>query len=148
MTEEERAALAPGEPRIIPWYLSAPVHLALNAALVTVSELLLKKGALASANAPAPRWLTQTGLAALGSWWVLAGIFCYLLSFINWLYVLRRVPLYVAYPVTNLSHALIPLGAWVFLGERFGPARGVGIASIIVGTWFIVRPPDRKEAAA
>ena len=131
----------------MPWSLSAPLHLGLNAALVTISELLLKKGALASAGAPAPRWLSRTGVAALGSGWVLAGILCYLLSFVNWLYLLRRVPLHIAYPVTNLSHALIPLGAWVFLGERFGPARAAGIALIIVGTWFLVRPPDRQGAA-
>ena len=138
MTEAER--------RPTPWYLSAPLHLALNAALVTVSQLLLKTGADAPAAAPA--WLSWTGLAALGSGWVVAGIFCYILSFVNWLHVLRSVPLYIAYPVTNLSHALIPLGAWAFLGERFGPLRAAGIALIIAGTWFVVRPPDRRRAAA
>lgn len=131
-----------------PWHLRAPLQLGLNAALVTISELLLKKGALASASAPAPRWLAWTGLSALGSGWVLAGIGCYILSFVNWLTVLRLVPLHIAYPVTNLSHALIPLGAWVLLGERFGPARAAGIALIIAGTWFVVRPPDPGRAAA
>ena len=129
------------------WYLDALLHLALNAALVTVSELLLKKGAMAAAAAPAPSWLAWTGLAALSSGWVVAAIVCYLLSFINWLYVLRTVPLHVAYPVTNLSHALIPLGAWFFLGERFGPLRAGGIALIIVGTWFIAHRPDPRETA-
>jgi undecaprenyl phosphate-alpha-L-ara4N flippase subunit ArnF len=131
VTEAERPAL--------PWYLSAPVHLGLNAALVTVSELLLKKGAQAVAAEPGPRWLSWTGLAALASGWVVAGVGCYLLSFVNWLYLLRRVPLHIAYPVTNLSHALIPLGAWMLLGERFGAARAAGIALIMAGTWFVVR---------
>ena len=126
-------------PRAAPWYLHATLHLALNAALVTVSELLLKKGALAAASSDVPRWLSWTGVAALSSGWVLAGIVCYLLSFVNWLYLLRTVPLHVAFPVTNLSHALIPLGAWVWLGERFGPVRASGIALIITGTWFVVR---------
>ncbi|MBV8879814.1 MAG: EamA family transporter [Planctomycetaceae bacterium] len=148
MTEEERAARSPEGRRVLPWYLDAPLHLALNAALVTVSELLLKKGALVSAGSSAPRWLSRTGLAALGSGWVLAGILCYLLSFANWLYLLRRVPLYIAFPVTNLSHALIPLGAWIFLGERFGYARAAGIVLIVTGTWFIVRPPTPRGAAA
>jgi len=128
------------------WYRSAPLQLGLNAALVTVSELLLKKGALAAAAVPAPRWLSWTGVAALGSGWVVAGILCYILSFVNWLYLLRRVPLHIAFPVTNLSHALIPLGAWVLLGERFGPARTIGITLIIAGTWVVVRPPDRRRA--
>jgi undecaprenyl phosphate-alpha-L-ara4N flippase subunit ArnF len=120
------------------------LHLGLNAALVTVSELLLKKGALVTASSEAPRWLSWTGVAALGSGWVLAGIVCYLLSFVNWLFVLRSVPLHVAYPVTNLSHALIPLGAWLFLGERFGPVRAAGIALIIVGTWFVARREEPR----
>jgi drug/metabolite transporter (DMT)-like permease len=141
VTEEEP------HPRVAPWYLNAPLQLGLNAALVTISELLLKKGALAAAAAPAPRWLSWTGIAALGSGWVVAGIVCYLLSFVNWLYVLRTVPLHVAYPVTNLSHALIPLGAWLLLGERFGPGRAAGIALIIAGTWFVVRPADRPGSA-
>jgi undecaprenyl phosphate-alpha-L-ara4N flippase subunit ArnF len=148
VTEEEVTALSPGERRAVPWYLSAPLHLALNAALITISELLLKKGALAVAAVEVPRWLSWTGVAALGSGWVVAGIFFYLLSFVNWLHLLRTVPLHIAFPVTNLSHALIPLGAWVLLGERFGPARATGIALIVVGTWFVVRPPDPRRDAA
>ena len=148
MTEEEAAALSHGGRRTAPWYLNAFLHLGLNAALVTISELLLKKGALTASAGSAPPWLSRTGLAALGSGWVVAGIACYLLSFVNWLYVLRTVPLYVAFPVTNLSHALIPLGAWVLLGERFGPARAGGIVLIIAGTWFVVRPPDPRRGPA
>jgi len=146
VTEADVAALPARRPA--PWYLHAGLHLGLNAALVTISELLLKKGALAAAAAPVPRWLSWTGLAALGSGWVVAGIACYLLSFVNWLYLLRTVPLHIAFPVTNLSHALIPLAAWVLLGERFGPVRGAGIVLLIVGTWFIVRPPDRRGGPA
>jgi len=47
------------------------------------------------------------------------------------------VPLHIAFPVTNLSHALIPLGAWVLLGERFGPLRAAGIVLLVAGTWFV-----------
>jgi undecaprenyl phosphate-alpha-L-ara4N flippase subunit ArnF len=127
------------------WATNSTLHLALNAALVTVSELFLKAGARASAAGQAPGWLKSTGLAALGSGWVVAGIFCYLLSFANWLYILRSVPLYIAFPVTNLSHALIPLGAWILFAERFGVARACGIALIVAGTWFVARPGQRKE---
>jgi drug/metabolite transporter (DMT)-like permease len=135
------------ERRATPWYLNPVLHLALNAALVTAAELLLKKGATIAPSAPVPRWMAATGIAALGSAWAVTGIFVYFLSFVNWLYVLRIVPLHVAYPVTNLSHALIPLCAWILLGERFGPWRAVGILLIVAGTWFIARPPaERREA--
>ena len=132
-------------PALPSWATNPYLHLALNAALVTVSELLLKAGARAAAAGAAPRWLEWTGVPALGSGWVVAGIASYLLSFANWLYVLRLVPLHVAYPVTNLSHALIPLGAWVVFGERFGFGRALGIALIVVGTWVVARPSGRKD---
>jgi drug/metabolite transporter (DMT)-like permease len=132
-------------PAVPSWAKNPYLHLALNAALATLSELLLKAGAKAAAAGAAPRWLDWTGVPALGSGWVLAGIASYLLSFANWLYVLRVVPLYIAYPVTNLSHALIPIGAWVVFGERFGFGRAVGIALIIAGTWVVARPPERKD---
>ena len=127
------------------WATNPYLHLVLNAALVTVSELLLKAGTRATAAGEAPRWLEWTGLSALGSGWVVAGIFFYLLSFANWLHILRFIPLYIAFPVTNLSHALIPMGAWILFGERFGVARACGIALIVAGTWFVARPGQRKE---
>ncbi len=133
----------PGHPWVrstFTWYAHPFFHLALNAGLVTVSELLLKKGAMTASPECLPRWLVPTGVAGLGSAWVWAGIACYLASFGNWLYLLRTVPLHVAFPVTNLSHALIPVGAWVLFGERFGANRFLGISLIIVGTWFIARP--------
>jgi len=128
------------------WAKNSTLHLILNAVLITVSELFLKAGARATAAGEAPGWLKSTGLAALGSGWVVAGIFCYLISFANWLYILRSVPLYIAFPVTNLSHALIPLGAWILFGERFGVARALRFALIITGTWFVARPVRREEA--
>jgi drug/metabolite transporter (DMT)-like permease len=128
------------------WSRRAYVHLALNAALVTISELLLKEGAIDAAAWDAMSWLAWTGISGLRSVWVLAGIACYLVSFANWLYVLRRVPLHIAYPVTNLSHALIPLAAWVVFGERFGTSRALGIALILAGTWFTARRVEPEES--
>jgi drug/metabolite transporter (DMT)-like permease len=128
------------------WATNPTLHLALNAALVTVSELFLKAGAREAAAGRTPHGLDWTGVPALGSGWVLAGILSYLLSFANWLYLLRIVPLYIAFPVTNLSHALIPLGAWIVFGERFGLGRALGIALIVIGTWFVARPAERKGA--
>ena len=53
------------------------------------------------------------------------------------MYVLRTVPLYIAYPVTNLSHALIPLGALlVYLWLLWDPLRQ-GLHDKAVGTVVI-----------
>lgn len=131
--------------RSFPWYLHPTVHLVLNCVLMTVSELLLKKGATEAASIAAPSWLAWTGIMTLGSGWVLVGIAVYILAFVNWLYVLRWVPLSIAYPVTSAVYVLIALGAWLLLGERIIGLRWVGIVLITAGVVFCARPAAAAE---
>jgi drug/metabolite transporter (DMT)-like permease len=131
--------------RSFPWYLHPVFHLILNCLLMTVSELLLKKGATATASIAAPSWLSWTGIMTLGSGWVLFGIAVYILAFLNWLYVLRWMPLTIAYPVTSAVYVLIALGAWFFLGERIGGLRWAGIVLITAGVVFCSRPAAAAE---
>ncbi len=119
--------------------------LALNGLLVTASELLLKRGAMATTQVSGSPWLDSLGVATLGSGWVWAGIACYIVSFVNWLHILRWVPLSIAFPLASVVHALIPLGAWLFLGETLGPGRWCGIALIVAGIWRIAEPLTRAE---
>lgn len=130
-----------------PWFLNPYLCLLLNSLLVTASELLLKRGAMATAQGSGSPWLDSLGVATLGSWWVWAGIACYIVSFVNWLHILRWVPLSIAFPLASVAHALIPLGAWLFLGETLGPGRWCGIALIMAGIWFIAEPIMRAEKA-
>src|SRR5579864_1911926 len=116
---------SPGVPPAA-WYLHPYLHLALNCALMTASELLLKVGARETAQIAAPHWLAWTGIMTLGSGWVMGGIAVYIVAFVNWLYVLRWVPLSIAYPVTSVVYVLIALAAWVLLGELIGPVRWAG----------------------
>jgi len=134
-------------PAAMAWYLNPYLHLGLNGFLVTASEILLKRGALATAQVGAPPWLTSIGIVTLGSWWTWAGIAIYIASFFNWLHVLRWVPLSIAFPLASVVHVLIPLGAWVFLSERVAPIRWAGIALIIAGIWLIARSVLEAEEA-
>jgi drug/metabolite transporter (DMT)-like permease len=138
-----QGAPGPGKPGA--WYLHPSLHLALNCLLVTVSELLLKVGARATSEIAAPRWLAWTGIMTLGSGWVIGGISVYILAFLNWLYVLRWVPLSVAYPVTSVVYGLIALGSWLLLGEHIGSLRWMGIGLIILGILFCARPAAAAE---
>jgi drug/metabolite transporter (DMT)-like permease len=125
--------------------LNPYLHLAVNGLLVTASELLLKRGAMATTQVSGSLWLDTLGVATLGSWWVWAGIACYIVSFVNWLHILRWVPLSIAFPLASVVHALIPLGAWLFLGETPGPGRWCGIALIVTGIWCVAEPLMRAE---
>jgi len=94
------------------------------ALLVATSELLLKKGAMSG---------------ALSSGWTWIGIVTYLLSFVCWLAVLRRLPLSIAYPLINIVQALVPLGAWWILGETMSAQRWIGIACVLCGAIVVAR---------
>ena len=117
--------------------LNPYLHLFLNGLLVSASELLLKRGAMETHGDNIPAWLVSIGAAFLCSWWVWGGIVIYILSFLNWLHVLKWIPLSIAFPIAATVHVFIPIGAWIFLGETVSIARWAGIGLIIVGICFM-----------
>ncbi|MEY2557416.1 MAG: hypothetical protein QOE34_841 [Verrucomicrobiota bacterium] len=121
-----------------PWF-----QLALSVVFVTVSELLLKRGASNTAN-PALNW-SWTGLNSMASplvWW---GILCVVASFLSWLYVLKYIPLTIAFPLSRVVDVLVPLSCWIFLGETISPRRWCGIALVIIGLAVVAKPVARLE---
>jgi drug/metabolite transporter (DMT)-like permease len=121
-----------------PW-----LQLALSVVCVFVSELLLKRGASDTAN-PAQAW-SWTGVTGLASPLVWLGIIFVIISFISWLYVLRYIPLTVAFPLSRVVDILVPLGCWFFLGEGISPRRWCGIALVIIGLAVTAQPVARLE---
>ena len=104
------------------------VQIAIGALLVTASELLLKTGAMHGAMLSPFTWM---------------GIVTYLLSFASWLYVLRHMPLSIAFALINIVHVLVPLGAWLILGESISVQRWMGIALVLCGTILVARSEAR-----
>jgi drug/metabolite transporter (DMT)-like permease len=121
------------------WFFDPYVQILVGALLVTASELLLKKGA---SVAPGASW---TGIDALASAWTWGGIVTYVLSFASWLYVLRFVPLGIAFALINGVHVLVPVGSWAFLGETLSAQRWAGIGRVVCGILFIARDAARAE---
>ncbi|HEY2138795.1 MAG TPA: EamA family transporter [Chthoniobacterales bacterium] len=121
-----------------PW-----VQLALSVACVTVYELLLKRGAAETANV-SPRW-SWTGVTGLTSIYVWIAIVFVILSLITWLYVLRYIPLSVAFPISQAVHVLVPLGSWLVLGEHIISLRWLGIVLVSAGLAVVAKPVARLE---
>ena len=119
------------------WFFDPYVQLSFDALLVTTAELLLKKGA--TSGAPLPEGIAWLGFGAQASMWTWLGILAYLLSFACWLYVLRHIPISVAFGLISIAQVLVPLGAWLFLGEAISLRRWIGIASVLAGTACIAR---------
>jgi drug/metabolite transporter (DMT)-like permease len=121
-----------------PW-----LQLSLSVLCVFVSELLLKRGATDVAEPESA--LSWTGINGLGSplvWWAILLIIA---SFVSWLYVLRYIPITIAYPLSRVVDVLVPLGCWIFLGEFISTLRWCGIALVVIGLALVARPIARIE---
>lgn len=110
--------------------------------LGVVGQLLLKMGitqvgTLAFGSDLAG--LIQLGLRVFGNLKVLGGFAVYGLSSLFWIVVLSKVDLSLAYPMLALNYVLVPLTAWLFLGEQVPTLRWLGAGVVIIGVVIISR---------
>jgi drug/metabolite transporter (DMT)-like permease len=122
---------------------SGYAKIALTAALATASEMMLKRGALDTADLP--QRLDWLGTAALHSGWVWLGMALQVLGFVSYSAALRTLPLYIAFNLMSVLHISIPLCAWIFFAEHISPARWAGIGLVLAGIWVIARPASKVE---
>ena len=97
-------------------------------ALIALGQILFKLASRGAGDADA------AGLLALArNPYLLAALAIYGLGTLLWIYVLKSVPLNVAYPFMALSFCLVPLLAWLALGEAMSWRQGAGLALIVAG---------------
>jgi drug/metabolite transporter (DMT)-like permease len=121
-----------------PW-----LQLALSVICVLVAELLLKRGASNTAN-PGTFW-SWTGISGLASPLVWLAIIFVIVSFVSWLYVLKYIPLSVAFPLSRVVDVLVPISSWIILGELISARRWCGIALVVIGLAVVAKPVARME---
>lgn len=63
----------------------------------------------------------------------------YGLTTIAWVWVLQKAELGRVYPLMAMAFVLVPIGSYLFLGERFNPQYFVGVALIAIGIVITVR---------
>lgn len=125
------------------WWLHPYLQIIVAAFCVTAAELLFKRGAVATANDPAPFGII--GISVLGSLWTWLGIAPYIASFLIWLHVLRRMPLHIAFSIMSVTQVLVPVGAWWFHSENISPCRWAGVLIVLVGIFVVARPAMKAE---
>jgi undecaprenyl phosphate-alpha-L-ara4N flippase subunit ArnF len=78
----------------------------------------------------------------LGVLWLLAGIACYGIAMVVWIYVLGHFELSVAYPLLSMGYILVYLGAvlWPQIGESFTLTKTGGILLIMLGVALVAAP--------
>ena len=82
------------------------------------------------------------GLVSLYVWLAIPLV---ILSLITWLHVLRHIPLSIAFPISQVVHAFVPLGSWLFLGESINKLRWDGIVLVLLGLAIVAKPVARME---
>ena len=140
MTGAEVGAALPSSFKFSPASLLLNRYLLIlwGALLSSAGEVLLKKGATVAGAGSAI-------LGPLSSLWTWIGILCYVTALVSWLCVLRKVPLSIAFPLINVVHVLVPLGASIFLNEHVSLRRWAGITLIVLGVIAIVTPVVHAE---
>jgi drug/metabolite transporter (DMT)-like permease len=132
MTEKTRSGFAN------PWLV-----LVLEVICVLVYELLQKRGA--SETAHLSQVWSWTGITALASplTWLAMGLM--IVSLLSWLYVLRYIPLSIAFPLSRVVDILVPLSCWMILGENISTRRWCGIALVVIGLILTAKPAAQLE---
>ena len=128
--------------RAFRWWANPWFVLVLEVIFVTASEVLLKVGASETRRVEGWEW---TGLMSLASIWIWVAIVLVILSFLCWIYVLRHIPLSIAFPLSNVVHVLVPLSCWIFLGEHISAVRWCGIGIVIFGLAVVAQPVAKIE---
>jgi drug/metabolite transporter (DMT)-like permease len=121
------------------WFFNPYTQISLSILLSAAAQLCLKKGA----DDAVPGILL--GFEGLRSGWMWLGIGAMVTSLFSWLYSLRFVPLNIAFNLAGLVQVLVPLAAWLLLGEKIGLTRGCGILLVCAGVYIVARPLMRVE---
>jgi drug/metabolite transporter (DMT)-like permease len=132
MTEKTRSRFAN------PWLV-----LGFEVICVLVYELLQKRGASETAHLSLVwSWTGITALASPVTWLAMSLM---IVSLLSWLYVLRYIPLSIAFPLSRVVDILVPLSCWMILGEHISGRRWCGIALVIVGLILTAKPAAQLE---
>ena len=121
-----------------PWF-----QFVLNIIGVVIYELLLKAGAAATAD-PAKSW-SWFGINALASPLTWLAIAVIIVDLVIWLYILRYIPLSIAFPLSRTVDVLVPISCWLILRETISPLRWGGIALVIIGLVIVAKPAAELE---
>jgi drug/metabolite transporter (DMT)-like permease len=100
---------------------------------IAVGQVLFKLGALASNNAAAGASLIER----YGNGYLLVAVAVYAFATGLWVYVLKSVPLNLAYPFMGLAFVAVPLMAYAFVGEPLAIRHLVGGVVIAAGIWIV-----------
>ena len=80
--------------------------------------------------------------------WLIAGLACYTLSMLSWMFALTKYELSFAYPFLGITYVLVYFGAvyWEQIGEQLTWLRTAGIVLILTGVVFVNYKNPKQDA--
>ena len=98
---------------------------------IAAGQVLFKLGAIASNDASA------TLIARYANVYLAAAVVVYAGATVLWVWLLKSVPLGIAYPFIGFAFVLVPVMGAVFLGEPLALRHVAGGALIAIGVWIV-----------
>ena len=106
-----------------------------------IGQILLKSGMRQIGEISSLRQLFNfnTLFSIFTNLYILAGLFCYVVSMVLWLGVLSRANVSFVYPLASLGYVVTAIAAIFFLKETIVPFQWLGILLVVGGCILILR---------
>jgi len=117
------------------------LFLAISICITVSAQLLIKRGVLSLGDLDFSISNVFNLIPKIAqNIWLLSGLFLFAVSFFLWLFIISRLKLSIAYPIsTSLSFCFIILASWFIFKEQLLPIQILGIIIIIVGIFLVAK---------
>lgn len=108
----------------------------LQSALLALGQIMLKLGLARMAPFG---WNKAFWMSVLTNWQFAFSGICFATGSLLWMYIIKRFPLSMAYPMISLSYVFSLIGASVVFHEHIGLNKWLGVALIMVGCSLVAK---------
>jgi len=99
--------------------------------MIALGQVLFKLGAESITAS------TDKGVYAYFNAYIILALFIYTLSTVIWIYILRSIPLSIAYPFMSLSFIIVPIASYYVFGDPVNLKIISGGALILIGVYLV-----------
>jgi multidrug transporter EmrE-like cation transporter len=110
--------------------------------LSVAAQILLKQGSLTVGEVSlSPRGALEFVLVLVKSIPVLVGLGLLGIAFVLWVWLLSKVQLNVVYPIfIGVQLVSLSVASWILFHESLTTIQAVGVAIIVLGVFFLLKP--------
>ncbi len=121
--------------------LFSSISLGISILVLTVAQILLKKGALNLKNLTfSISSFVNIILSLFQNKMLFLATILFAVSFVFYVFALSKIQLSIAQPLSaTLSLILVLIGSWMFLGEKINTSQFLGIALMMVGIFLVFK---------